>query len=296
MSRIGFIICTFLLLWTDAISQLPNYVPTSELSAWYSFNGNILDNSGNGHNNANYNIVSTTDRFNSLMSALYFSGSGAEYLNYGDVDDFEPYKLSLSFWINPEDHGGSTDQQVKPVISKWSAPNDLVNSTYNVFMDGSDLCFVLTDAVTTDTVKASLVNVPLNLWSHVVITANYGFIKIYINNALITDTSSAISSFNNTTSDFKVGGWYQDVNSSFSSFTGKIDDLGLWSRELSSCEVEALYTGNSCATSDVDVLSIESKSVIRITDLIGREVEDQPNRVLIYHYSNGTSEKIFRLE
>lgn len=296
MVKRAILMSTVVFMVLEGYSQLPNYVPTSELVAWYSYNGSILDNSGNGHNNANYNIVSTTDRFNSLMSALYFSGSGAEYLNYGDVDDFEPYKLSLSFWINPEGHGGSTDQQVKPVISKWSVPNDLVNSTYNVFLDGSDLCFVLTDAVTTDTVKASLVHVPLNQWAHVVITANYGFIKIYINNGLITDTSSAISSFNNTSSDFKVGGWYQDVNSSFSSFTGKIDDLGVWSRELTSCEVDALYTGNICATSDVDVLSIESKSVVRITDLIGREVEDRPNRVLIYHYNDGTSEKIFRLE
>lgn len=284
------------LLGVSSFAQLPNYVPTFELAAWYSYSGNILDNSGNGHINANYNIVSTTDRFNSIMSALYFSGSGAEYLNYGDVDAFEPYQGSFSFWISPEDYGGTSQEQLKPIISKWAAPTELSGSSYKVFLNGANLCFQLTDGVTSDTLTASLANILLNQWSHVVITANYGFIKIYINNVLVTDTSSPISSFNNTASEFKVGGWYKDINSAFSSFTGKIDDLGIWSRELSSCEVDALYTGTICATSEVNELSFEKKTVARITDLQGRVIEDQPNTVLLYHYTDGTSKKVFRLE
>ena len=101
---------TILIMFTSYLfnvkAQLPNYVPTQDLVGYYPFDGNILDYSGNGHNNANYNIVSTTDRFNNIMSALHFSGSGAEYLNYGDVDDYEPYQGSFSFWFNPESFGG----------------------------------------------------------------------------------------------------------------------------------------------------------------------------------------------
>lgn len=292
--KITFLLSVFILSLNSVIGQLPSYVPNQDLVAWYSYNGNILDNSGNGHNNANYNIVSTTDRFNSIMSALYFSGTGSEYLNYGDVDEFEPYQGSFSFWIFPENYGSNSSEQFKPIISKWGSPTDLIGSTYNVFLNGTDLCFEITDGVTTDTLKASLSNIMLSQWSHVVITANYGFIKIYINNSLITDTSSAISSFNNSDSDFKVGGWYQDMNSNFSSFEGKIDDLGIWKRELSSCEVEALFTGNDCPTIGIQEQAVLLKELDFITDLTGRVVNFQKNTVLIYHYTDGTCKKVFQ--
>ena len=286
---------TIIIMFTGCLfsaeAQLPNYVPTQDLVGYYPFGGNILDYSGNGHNNANYNIVSTTDRFNNILSALYFSGSGAEYLNYGDVDDYEPYQGSFSFWFNPESYGGPSSEALKPIISKWSSPNDLLGSSYNIFLNGTDLCFLLSDGSTTDTLTATLTNIPLNQWSHVVITANYGFIKIYVNNILVTDTISAISSFNITTSDFKVGGWYQDINTSYSSFSGKIDDLGIWKREIGSCEVDALYTGNICATASIEQLNKNSSNLIQITDLMGRKVDYQPNIVLLYHYANGTIER-----
>lgn len=287
---------TIILLAYFASAQLPSYVPTSNLKGYYLYSGNILDNSTNGHNNANYNIVSTTDRFNNIMSALYFSGSGSEYVNYGDVDDFEPYQATFSFWINPENYGGSSSEQVKPIISKWSSPLDLIGSSYNIFMNGSDLCFVLTDAVVADTLTTSLSTIPLNQWAHVVITANYGFIKFYINNVLVTDTSTPISSFNNTNSEFKVGGWYQDIDPSFSSFTGKIDDLGIWNRELDACEVEALYTGVDCQFAGIEPMSLEKRDLIKIIDLLGRETDYRPNTPLVFIYSDGTRERMIKVE
>ena len=281
-----------LIITHQITAQLPGYVPASNLEGFYTYSGNILDNSGNGHNNANYNIVSTTDRFSSIMSALYFSGSGSEYLNYGDVDEFTPYQATFSFWINPEDYGSFSTEQVKPIISKWAAPSDLLGSSYNIMMNGTDLCFILTDGATTDTLTASLSNIPLNQWSHVVITSNYGFIKFYINNVLITDTVSPISSINLSDSDFKVGGWHQDINPSFSSFTGKIDDIGIWDRELDACEVEALYTGMDCLTSAIESLTIKEREVVKIIDLMGRETSLSPNTPLIIIYSDGTAERI----
>ena len=164
---------TIILLAYFASAQLPSYVPTSNLKGYYLYSGNILDNSTNGHNNANYNIVSTTDRFNNIMSALYFSGSGSEYVNYGDVDDFEQYQATFSFWIDPGNCPGNISEQLKPIMSKWSSPLDLIGSSYNIFMNGSDLCFVLTDAVVADTLTTSLSTIPLNQWAHVVMTANY---------------------------------------------------------------------------------------------------------------------------
>lgn len=38
------------------------------------------------------------------------------------------------------------------------------------------------------------------------------------------------------------------------------------------------------------------RKLIRVIDLMGREVEPQPNRVLIYQYSDGSSERVFVVE
>ncbi|MDC0339220.1 hypothetical protein OAN33_06750 [Flavobacteriales bacterium] len=42
--------------------------------------------------------------------------------------------------------------------------------------------------------------------------------------------------------------------------------------------------------------SKQPKELIKIINLLGQEVEYTPNTILIYQYSNGTSEKVFTLE
>lgn len=284
-----------LLVACIATSQLPSYVPTSSIEGFYSFSGNTLDNSGNGHNSSNYNVINTSDRFDNLMKALYFSGTDSEYLNYGDVDEYEPYIASLSFWIYPEDFGAMSSQEVKPIISKWSAATDVANSSYMIYMDGTNLCFVLSDGSTSDTLRADLTYISLNEWNHVVVTSNYGFIKFYINGSLVIDTSSPISSFNNTNSDFKVGGWYQDVNPSFSSFSGKIDDIGIWSRELDPCEVEALFSGTPCLTGNLNLIDLPEKKLVKIIDLMGRETNNFSQNPVIFIYNDGTRKQVMQM-
>ncbi|MCR9173710.1 MAG: hypothetical protein NXI10_14505 [bacterium] len=252
---LGMLSCNFL------EAQLPTYTPTNDLVGFYSFSGNVLDNSGNGNSNANYNIISTSDRFNMALRALYFSGTGTEFLNYGDVDDYEGgYQMSFSFWVRPEAYGGNASNELKPIVSKWSSPLDLQGSSYLVAMNSTDLCFVLTDGVAADTVFTSLNHFSLNNWSHVVITYNYGLTKVYIDNVLVTDSGSAVSLMVNSTSSFKVGTWYSDIDPSYASFTGKIDDLGIWKRELSDCEVEALYSGIECPNASLE--EVESLQLV----------------------------------
>lgn len=282
-------------LYSEA--QLPNYVPTTNLMGWYSYNGNVLDYSGNGNNNASYSINVTTDRFNDVFGALYFSGNGNEYINYGDVDDFEGIsQLSLSFWVLPEDHGQGTDALKRPIISKWLSDSDLVGSSYNIIFDGNDIVFKLTDGITADSVKVPLSNIPLNQWSHVAISFDSGNCKFYIGNNLLKDTTISVTNINDSNRDFRVGDWYHSENGAYRTFLGKIDDLGIWNRALNDCEVEALNTTTPCSTSDIENLSKEDRKVIKVFDIMGRETEDVPNQTLIYLYNDGTIEKVFRVE
>ena len=55
------------------------------------------------------------------------------------------------------------------------------------------------------------------------------------------------------------------------------------------------YCDNSCSTG-LSELSLNRQYPVKITDLLGRESEDKPNTTLIYIYSDGTTEKVYRIE
>jgi hypothetical protein len=65
------------------------------------------------------------------------------------------------------------------------------------------------------------------------------------------------------------------------------------------------YVDDVCVSNDslsclgnvgIKEISQGKKEIIRIVDPMGRETEDRPNTVLIYIYSDGTTEKMFRVE
>jgi Leucine-rich repeat (LRR) protein len=53
--------------------------------------------------------------------------------------------------------------------------------------------------------------------------------------------------------------------------------------------------GSPCAVG-IDELNNSSKQLLKIVDLMGRETTYKPNMMLIYIYSDGTVEKVFKLE
>jgi hypothetical protein len=71
-----------------------------------------------------------------------------------------------------------------------------------------------------------------------------------------------------------------------------------WAIEApTSIDVNCNYPTNFFATSNLTELnSNKPKKLIKIVNLIGQEVEYTPNTVLIYQYSDGTSEKVFTIE
>jgi hypothetical protein len=75
-------------------------MPTSGLIAWYPFEGNATDASGNGHSGVLSSGVSpTTDRFGVAGSAIALDGSISGSIAIADAPDLNPRQIGLSFWI-----------------------------------------------------------------------------------------------------------------------------------------------------------------------------------------------------
>jgi len=86
----------FLFLTTYSLGQ----ILSDSLVAYYPFNGNANDESGNGNHGVLVNAQSTTDRFENPNSAFYFTGASS----YVDIASSEISNLTFPFtitaWIN----------------------------------------------------------------------------------------------------------------------------------------------------------------------------------------------------
>lgn len=60
---------------------------------------------------------------------------------------------------------------------------------------------------------------------------------------------------------------------------------------------QTIYGDQNCAWNlSVEQLNLPDKTLIKTLDLLGRETEDKPNTVLIHVFSDGTTEKVYRVE
>ena len=97
-------------------------IPTSGLVAYYPFNGNANDNSGNGNNGIVTNATLTTDRFGNANSAYNFNGNSLITVTSSTTIQSISNNYSFSVWtkINAFDNIDPSIGQF-PIIDKDSA-------------------------------------------------------------------------------------------------------------------------------------------------------------------------------
>ena len=84
--------------------------------------------------------------------------------------------------------------------------------------------------------------------------------------------------------------WYWDPTNPDPSFT-------IWHELIYSNTAQWGECGNYYSWFvGIDELEPVERKVIKVVDLLGREIEDKPNITLIYIYTDGTAEKVYRTE
>lgn len=85
-----------------------------------------------------------------------------------------------------------------------------------------------------------------NTWYHIVGTwdGSSGNLKLYINGSLEKTVTSATGTLNSPAGINRIFGKYGTYNGGLF-YGGKIDEIGYWTRELSSTEVTQLYNGGA---------------------------------------------------
>jgi hypothetical protein len=233
---------------------VPNYVPTNGLVGWWPFNGNANDESGNGNNGTVNGATLTTDRFGNANKAYGFDGVDDNILTQNTVISGSTSR-TYSIWFNTL---GSLDNQIitdEGGVSCGSGFAILCNGQNKIRFDNS--C----------SFKEFTQNFILSSWHNVVvvydnnISSGLNGVKCFldgfqINNFSITGTY-LINSGN--TIPLTIG---KSRLSNDQYFNGKLDDIGIWNRALTECEIQDLYNAQLGSFSNTAVTKNQTNAVI----------------------------------
>jgi len=227
----------FVLLSLNAFSQIPDYVPTDGLVAWYPFDGNANDESGNGNDGVVYGAELTIDRLGLENSAFTFDG----YTHHVGIDDqpqMLPSQISLSAWVNiPSDYTGGN--AVGRVIR-----SRFFGYTLTFLETSQSMVFELfTSSSSSTLVSTADVAVNDDNWHHFVGTFDGQTARLFMDGTQVDAQETAGSSIYYASDGLVV--FAKDGNNQHPStahYQGDIDDVGFWNRALTESEITLLYS------------------------------------------------------
>ena len=213
-----------------------NVIPTEGLIAWYPFNGNANDESGNGHNGTVFGATLTTDRFGGTNKAYSFDGQ----LNKISAIIGNQQSISISLWYNslfPIQWYPSLAYLGTTVPQTIEFMGQCGNHPFYQGHEGQIIMFGGS--------KVSSTYIPtVNQWHHLVGIYEAGTDSIFLyidgllnskgheNSAGLTITDGSIFFGNTLTGQLSDGG---------AGFLGSIDDIFIYNRSLTDCEITALH-------------------------------------------------------
>jgi hypothetical protein len=236
-------------------AQVPSYVPTNGLVGYWPFNGNASDESGNGNNGTVNGATLTTDRFGVANKAYNFDGTN-NYISLAGTNNLD-FSQGATFlaWVN------SSDLRMASIVDKeygCVSYGYRLNLRNNGDVWAEHGCYGAPQSGTNTSIAPA--SYTPNNWFFIagVLNPITGTNSIYINGVLI-NTVNVIQMINNSKT-IEFGRAYSPVTYEF--FKGVLDDIGIWNRALSECEIQDLYNSQLGSFSNATVSINPTSSAI----------------------------------
>ena len=223
---------------------VPSYVPTSGLVGWWPFNGNATDESVNTNDGTIYGATLTTDRFGVVNSAYNFNGVSnyIEVLSNAQLSFSSAY--SISAWVNFSTFNSGGYPYQPAIVSKidggcWYGGYELVGAG-----DASGVSKTISTFGNIGGANVSLnkSGLSINQWYNAIVTYNGLKIKLFVNGVCV-DSLNKTGNLQTSTIPLRFG--RRGGGPSYDCWlNGKIDDVCLWNRALTNCEIQQLYTSS----------------------------------------------------
>lgn len=233
-----------------AENQIPGYIPTDGLAAWYPFNGNSDDLSGNSNNGTLNGPTPSNDRFDNSNAAFSFDGID-DFIEIPDDISIRPQFITISLWFKTSD--GSNAQS----LLYKSELNTYFNEQYSIAINFGDISNRFDCSVKNGNNcdnpgfgwQSNQVTevVDDNIWHHLVYTYDGSQSVIYIDGVNVSTKEFTPGEIDNCEgSALQIGRiWFfdegQEVVVAYNSYNGELDDIGIWNRPLTSTEIVNIY-------------------------------------------------------
>ncbi|MGE0762113.1 MAG: LamG domain-containing protein [Bdellovibrionales bacterium] len=223
-----------------------NYTPSAAgMIGLWQLNGNLLDQSGSGHNATLIDTDSTANfvpgRFDQAMN---FDGR-EDRLSVAPAAALNNLpQLSVAGWIWVPDNGnGSTSGG--SLVKKTNRALDMLGG-WNFYIGASTRRLTFLAKFSTDyMIKVTQPILTLNTWQHVAATwrgtGRTEDVVIYVNGVVATEdgTLDALSARTSDAAYPLVFGDIGDVD--YATYGGRMDQMSIWNRALTVSEIQNLY-------------------------------------------------------
>jgi Concanavalin A-like lectin/glucanases superfamily/IPT/TIG domain len=222
-------------------------IPRNGLIAFYPFNGNANDASGNNLNGTLNGPLSTANRFGTTDKAYNFNGT-SDFISMGNPPLLQiSNTITLSGWINIDAYkAGNSPMYILTKI--FFDPNQGGNPTkgYSVYQDftGGGTPTPTLGVTGFSSLGLTLSNfvgstISTGTWIHFTLIIDGKSWKFY-QNGVFTHGTTAVSTVN-ILDDGSLGELVIGKYSGGFFFDGNIDDIAIYNRALSDAEVTQLY-------------------------------------------------------
>lgn len=238
MNTIRFLLLTTVILIVNVSSY--GQISTNGLIAYFPFNGNANDESGNGNEGIVNGATLTNDRFENENSAYFFDGVDDHIESTSSPFNFGYGPFTFSVWIKIESID-FLDYRWGTIIEKRNyGPGH--KSPFLLLNPDSTIAFGAAGWYTNpkEFVKGST-HLDFHKWYHIVGVRGKNSQKLYINGELdASETMENLSSGNSY--NLFIGRRQTWLGDEDCAFTGVIDDIRIYNREVGEDEVDILFS------------------------------------------------------
>jgi gliding motility-associated-like protein len=223
-----------------AQSTVPSYVPPSGLVSWWPLDtqNGANDLSSGSHHGVVYNTAVGPDRFGIAGGAFTFNGSNSR-VEIPAHADFNTPQVSVSVWVKPDDALRGRELVYKADMLT-AASETYSFSNQDASIKNSSQC--RKGQGWRSNLFPSLLTA--GTWQHVCFTADGTTLKWYLNGTLMTQIALP-GTVDICSSNLRFGYSHESGgnNSGIKGdpWLGALDDIGIWNRALTPCEVRQLY-------------------------------------------------------
>jgi hypothetical protein len=251
-------------------------VTAGNLVAFYDFNGNTNDGSGNGATG-----TLTDGAVISADGTGYSGGAGDSALDLGSSqngsDAMQPRSVStvdltsstannsiaVSFWQFDLGNGagGNAATSAFGILDGNTGRGVSAHTPWsdgNLYFDHNGCC-----GQPGQRLVAGVGTTLLNSWHHIVLQVDNGNKQIWVDGAMIGEHPTGADALPTFTGVVNVGAQYNDINS----FGGRIDEFAIWNVALEESEIQAL-AGGATTQSIIAIPEPSSSLLVLLSSLL----------------------------